>query len=108
MMSRIFNYNIGKYIVSASSKIYSNKFTQYRYYATVIKSPIDSQNIVSSGLPDVTGFENIYLHDIIWEKVGRWWNHTALVRKVITCTAYDISSTRKKFYLIQKVKIVFD
>lgn len=86
IFARVFNTinpNIREYVVNASPKIYCKKFTEHRYYTTTTKSPIDSQNIISSKLPDVTGFENIYLHDFIWEKIGRWWNHTAVVRKVI-------------------------
>ncbi|XP_067211009.1 uncharacterized protein [Linepithema humile] len=94
MTTRIFSYNIGKYIVGASSKIYCNKFTRYRHFATAIEAPIDSQNIVSSGLSDVTGFENVYLHDFIWEKIGRWWNHTALVCSE-TGRSYTYAELRK-------------
>ncbi|XP_012227367.2 uncharacterized protein [Linepithema humile] len=97
IFTRIFgivNPNIRKYIVNTSSKIYCKKFTEHRYYTTTIKTSIDSQNIVSSGLPDVTGFENIYLHDFIWEKVGRWWNHTALVCSE-TGRSYTYAELRK-------------
>jgi len=38
---------------------------------TVVNLKVNLQDVVSSGLPDVSGFENIYLHDFIWENVGR-------------------------------------
>ncbi|KAG5327229.1 4CL3 ligase, partial [Pseudoatta argentina] len=66
-------------IVNVSPKNHWRKFNKYRYYATAINLKVDAQNVVSSGLPDISGFENIYLHDFIWEKIGRWSNHTALV-----------------------------
>lgn len=46
---------------------------------TTVKLNVDSHNVVNSKFPDISGFENIYLHDLIWEKVGKWSNHTALV-----------------------------
>ncbi|XP_011867811.1 PREDICTED: 4-coumarate--CoA ligase 1 [Vollenhovia emeryi] len=66
-------------IVSASRKNSLGKFVKHRYYATASKLKINSQNVVSSGFPDISGFENIYLHDFIWDKVEKWSNHTALV-----------------------------
>ncbi|KAG5328570.1 4CL3 ligase, partial [Acromyrmex charruanus] len=70
---------IKKCIVNVSPKNHWRKFNKHRYYATAINLKVDAQNVVSSGLPDISGFENIYLHDFIWEKIGRWSNHTALV-----------------------------
>jgi len=67
-------------IVNVSSKNHWRKFNKHRYYATTINLKVDAQNVISSGLSDISGFENIHLHDFIWEKVGRWSNHTALVR----------------------------
>lgn len=58
---------------------YSKKFTEYRFYATTVKLKIDSQNIVSSGLPDIKNFENVYLHNLIWDKYVRWSDKIALV-----------------------------
>lgn len=81
-MSHILSQCTREYIVNASPKNSFGKFVKHRYYATAIKLKRDSQNVVSSGLPDVSGFENIYLHDFIWEKVGKWSNHTALVCNV--------------------------
>jgi len=60
-------------------KIHLRKFIKHRYYMTVVNLKVNSQNVVSSGLPDVSGFENIYLQDFTWENVGRWSDHTALV-----------------------------
>jgi len=74
------NRSIGEYAFNASPKIHFGKLVERRCYATAIKLKVDSQNVVSSGLPDVSGFENIYLHDFIWEKIERWSNRTALVR----------------------------
>lgn len=88
------NRCIGEYAVRASPKIHFGKLVERRCYATAIKLKVDSQNVVSSGLPDVSGFENIYLHDLIWEKVERWPNHTALICSD-TGRSYTYSQLRK-------------
>ncbi|XP_071582708.1 uncharacterized protein [Temnothorax nylanderi] len=93
-MSYILSQCIGECIVNASPKNPLRKFVKHRHYATTIKLKIDSQNVVSSSLPDVSGFENIYLHDLIWEKIGRWSNRTALVC-VNTGRSYTYGQLRK-------------
>ncbi|XP_071626947.1 uncharacterized protein [Temnothorax longispinosus] len=93
-MSYILSQCIGECIVNASPKNPLGKFVKHRHYATTIKLKIDSQNVVSSRLPDVSGFENIYLHDLIWEKIGRWSNRTALVC-VNTGRSYTYGQLRK-------------
>lgn len=58
-----------------------------RYYCVekAIYPKIDSQNVVSSGFPDMSGFENVLLHDFIWENIEKWWDHTALVNVKQMC-----------------------
>ncbi|CAL1687970.1 unnamed protein product [Lasius platythorax] len=92
----LLNRCIGKYaVVGASPKIRLGKLLEkHRCYATAIKFEVDSQNVVSSGLPDVSGFENVYLHDLIWEKVEKWPNHTALIC-LNTGRSYTYSQLRK-------------
>lgn len=51
-----------------------------RYVGTATKFNLDTQNVLSSGLTPIMDFENVYLHDLIWENVDRWWDNTALVR----------------------------
>ncbi|XP_072752220.1 uncharacterized protein [Anoplolepis gracilipes] len=80
--------------INGSPKIHLGKMIQRRCYATAIKLKVDSQNVVSSGLPNVSGFENIYLHDLIWEKMERWPNHTALLC-LDTGRSYTYSQLRK-------------
>lgn len=53
-----------------------------RYYATTSRLKLDLQNIVSSGFPDMTYFENVYLHDFIRENIERWPDKTALVSDI--------------------------
>lgn len=89
-----FNRSIGEYALNASPKIHFGKLVERRCYATGIKLKVDSQNVVSSGLPDVSGFENIYLHDFIWEKIERWSNRTALIC-LDTGRSYTYSQLRK-------------
>ncbi|XP_050451591.1 uncharacterized protein LOC126851547 isoform X2 [Cataglyphis hispanica] len=88
------NRLIGKYAVSASPKICLENLIKRRNYATAIELKVDSQNVVSSGLPDISGFENVYLHDFIWEKMERWSNHTALIC-FDTGRSYTYSQMRK-------------
>ncbi|EFN62390.1 4-coumarate--CoA ligase 1 [Camponotus floridanus] len=88
------NRSIGEYALNASPKIHFGKLIERRCYATAIKLKVDSQNVVSSGLPDVSGFENIYLHDFIWEKIERWSNRTALIC-LDTGRSYTYSQLRK-------------
>ncbi|XP_018377246.1 PREDICTED: 4-coumarate--CoA ligase 1 [Trachymyrmex cornetzi] len=76
-VSCILNQCIKQCIVNVSPKNHWKIFNKHRYYA--VNSKVDAQNVVSSRLPNISGFENIHLHDFIWEKVGRWSNHTALV-----------------------------
>ncbi|XP_032681987.1 4-coumarate--CoA ligase 1-like [Odontomachus brunneus] len=70
------------------------KFVIRRHCATVNRLKLDSQNVVSSGFPDVTDFESVYLHDFIWENIGRWSNKTALVCSM-TGRSYTYSQLRK-------------
>lgn len=88
------NRCIGKYAVSALPKIRLENLVKHRSYATAVKLKVDSQNVVSSGLPDISGFENVYLHDLIWEKMERWSNHTALIC-LDTGRSYTYSQLRK-------------
>ncbi|KYM95989.1 PREDICTED: 4-coumarate--CoA ligase [Cyphomyrmex costatus] len=78
-VSYMLNQCIKECIVNVSPKNYWRKFNKHRYYATAVNLKVDAGNVVSSRLPDISDFENIYLHDFIWEKVGKWSNHTALI-----------------------------
>jgi 4-coumarate--CoA ligase len=96
---RRMSYILSQYIVArectvnASPKSPLKTFVKFQH-ATAFKFKINSQNIVNSKLPDVSGFENIYLHDLIWEKVERWSNYTALVC-ANTGRSYTYSQLRK-------------
>ncbi|XP_014476031.1 PREDICTED: 4-coumarate--CoA ligase 1-like [Dinoponera quadriceps] len=70
------------------------KFTTHRYYTTASRLKLDSQNVVSSYFPDVTGYENVYVHDFVWENIGKWPNKTAVVCSVSGRT-YTYSQLRK-------------
>ncbi|XP_011647306.1 4-coumarate--CoA ligase 1-like [Pogonomyrmex barbatus] len=81
-------------IVNTSPKFYLGKFVKYRHYATAVRLKVDSQNVVSSGFPNVSGFDNIYLHDFVWENVEKWSNRTALICAV-TGKSYTYGQLRK-------------
>ncbi|RLU20177.1 hypothetical protein DMN91_006784 [Ooceraea biroi] len=52
------------------------------------------QNVLSSPLSNITGFEKTYVHDLIWEKIDRWSDHIALMCSV-TGKSYTYSQLRK-------------
>ncbi|XP_029176425.1 4-coumarate--CoA ligase 1-like isoform X2 [Nylanderia fulva] len=87
------NRCVGEYAIVGAwhPKIFPIKSVERRHYATAIELKVDSQNVISSGVPDVTGFESVHLHNLIWEKVDRWSNRTALTTLINPAyTKYEI------------------
>ncbi|XP_008557378.1 uncharacterized protein LOC103578173 [Microplitis demolitor] len=59
------------------------------------KRPIvDDNNIFKSIIPDVDGFQGLFLHQCVWKNVDKWWNKTALVCAV-TGRSYTYGELRK-------------
>ncbi|XP_046823633.1 4-coumarate-CoA ligase 1-like isoform X1 [Vespa crabro] len=55
---------------------------------------LNSQNIVTSPFPDISGYENMLLHEMIWQNVEKWLNKTAIVC-AITNRSYTYQQLRK-------------
>ncbi|XP_043672062.1 4-coumarate--CoA ligase 1-like [Vespula pensylvanica] len=55
---------------------------------------LNSENIVTSPFPDVRGYENMLLHEAIWQNMQKWSNKTAIVC-AITGRSYTYQQLRK-------------
>ncbi|KAK2580331.1 hypothetical protein KPH14_001229 [Odynerus spinipes] len=69
----------------------------HRFLATSSSGPslkLDSNNIVSSSFPDVSGYDNLLVHELVWTDMHKWSNKTALVCSA-TGRSYTYHQLRK-------------
>lgn len=62
--------------------------------SSTLQLKLDSNNVFSSPFRDVADFENMYLHDVVWENVDRWADKTAAICSV-TGRSYTYREARK-------------
>lgn len=72
-----FNKNISR---QYSNEKYNQKCPDKFIKKCTSENFVDGNNVFRSCHEHFDNFKGLYLHEIIWKDVNKWWNKTALVK----------------------------